>query len=87
MSGPNALMIIPISTVLLALIWPIRPIHAGLLTLVMQMGNFIMSFATGILWERDRGEGIAVFISIMALNAALVAIIGWYRLRRMQQRR
>ena len=85
MPGPNAVMFIPIATALLALIWPIPPIHAALLTLVVQVANFIMSFATGTMWEKGRPEGIAAMIVIMALNAALVALISW--LRRTHQRR
>ena len=87
MSAPSAIMIIPIVTLLFAIMWPIRPLHAALITIVMHTANLIMSLAVPGMWEKDQDEGLAALSVVMALNAGLAALISWHRLRRMQQRR
>ena len=85
--APNAVMVIPISTVLLAIIWPIRPVHAALFTIAAHTLNLTMSVAVPGMWEKDQDEGLAALTVVMTLNAGLAALISWHRLRRMQQRR
>jgi hypothetical protein len=86
LSAPSAIMIIPVATVLLALLWPIQPVYAALVTLAVHLANLIMSFVTGAMWERNLGEGLAAVTAIVMLNLVFAALVSRQRLRGMQQR-
>ena len=87
MSVPSMVLIIPIATLLFAIKWPIRPIHAALFTVAVHMANVTISLAVGAMWEKDLLGGVVIVASMTVVNVILVAIVSALCLRRMQQRR
>jgi hypothetical protein len=85
MPAPNAVMIIPISTMLLAFLWPLQPGQAASLTFFMHLANLVLSFVTGTMWEKDQETGTLVLTIVAILNPVLVALISGMRLRRIGQ--
>ena len=87
LSAANAFIVIPVTAVLLAVIWPIRPVHAALLTIVVNTTNLVASLAVHDMWEKDQRVGLAALSTMIVVDAALAALISRHRLSRMQQRR
>ena len=87
LSAANAIIVIPVTVVLLAVIWPIRPVHAALLTIVVNMTNLVASVAVHDMWEKGQRTGLAVLSTVIVVDAAAAALISRYRLSRMHQRR
>jgi hypothetical protein len=87
LSAANAFIVIPVTTLLLAFLRPIQPLHAALFTIVINTTNLIASLAVHDMWEKDQRSGLAALTAVIVINAAAAALISRHRLSRMQQRR
>jgi hypothetical protein len=77
------LLVVPAITLIASFVWPIKAGVAAMIVFFLHAVNMLMSAFFREIWEKDVGiYTIIVLVSVIAINAFLVALVGSLRLSR-----